>query len=109
MKKTSKSSTKKTVQGRAKARPARTSSKKSVAKRSQKKAPSKKTPKKTTARRAQAFAAVAWHLAPKGCCTIVPATGPSTDIPGLTEAACEAIENAHPELVTSWNPGACAE
>ena len=48
------------------------------------------------------------HLAPKGCCTIVTGNAPNRQIPGLTEAECNAIEDRLPGTATQWNPGACA-
>ena len=55
-----------------------------------------------------AIVAVAASAAPKGCCTIESPDGPDRDIPGLTEAECRAIQNAHPGTVTHWQKGSCA-
>jgi hypothetical protein len=44
----------------------------------------------------------------KGCCTIVSPGAPDRDVPGLTKAECDAIENAHPGSATHWVKGSCA-
>ncbi len=46
--------------------------------------------------------------APKGCCTISAPAAPDRDIPGVTQAECNAIANAQPGAVAHWVKGSCA-
>jgi hypothetical protein len=45
--------------------------------------------------------------APKGCCIISAPNVPDRAIPGVTQAECIAIANAHPGSVGHWVEGEC--
>ena len=123
MRKPIKSSAKKTAKNGAKRKTVHRSAKKTAIK-AQKKGPAKKkglAKKKVVAKRSPRKAAVKkisiagrgdsrvpWLDSPKGCCTVVPRIGPDSQIPGITEEACRAIQvHAHNDVVTHWNPGDC--
>jgi hypothetical protein len=71
-------------------------------------AKAKKTPRSTKAKVKKTRSKIRASAAPKGCCIIVTGDAPDRAIPGLTEAECDVIEDAHPGTATHWNPGVCA-
>jgi kumamolisin len=70
-----------------------------------------RTLKHMTSKHAQllhGLASVRASGAPTGCCTIAAPGQRDRDVPGVTEAECEAIANAQPGAVPHWVQGACA-
>jgi hypothetical protein len=117
MRKPIKSSAKKTTKNGAKRKTVRTSAKKTAVKAQKKglaknKVVAKRSPRKAAVKKisiaGRGDSRVPWLDSPKGCCTVVPRIGPDSQIPGITEEACRAIQvHAHNDVVTHWNPGDC--
>jgi hypothetical protein len=69
---------------------------------------STKPPAVKRRRRRKPLSDIPAAAAAKGCCTIESPGAPDRDIPGLSQAECDSIQDAHRGNVTHWNPGACA-